>query len=101
MQEALFSSTDAAGNARPAQPPESPERQAERHGAVRMRRADRDQVGMHLCSIDELVAADHQVRVIWDAVGQMDLSAFAQPIETREYTPGRSPNDVAVMVALW
>jgi transposase len=98
MQDALFDSTEAAGNSQPAQPPE---RQAERLGAVRMRRADRAQVGMHLCSIDELVSDDHQVRVIWDAVCQMDLSAFTQPINAREFTPGRSPNDVAVMVALW
>jgi transposase len=66
-----------------------------------MRRADRSQVGMHLCSIDELVADDHQVRVVWDAVSQMDLSAFIQPIVVRQFTPGRSANDVAVMVALW
>jgi len=66
-----------------------------------MRRADRAQVGMHFCSIDELVADDHQVRVIWDAVSQMDLAAFTQPIAAREFTPGRSANDVAVMVALW
>jgi transposase len=31
----------------------------------------------------------------------MDLSAFIQPIVVREFTPGRSANDVAVMVALW
>jgi transposase len=66
-----------------------------------MRKADRAQVGMHFCSIDELVADDHQVRVIWDAVCNMDLSAFMQPIAARQFTTGRSANDVNVMVALW
>jgi transposase len=104
MQEALFCGTDAAMDSEPAQHSQSaqqPERQADRHGAVRMRKADRAQVGMHFCSIDELVADDHQVRVVWDAVSQMDLSAFMQPIAVRQFTPGRSANDVAVMVALW
>jgi transposase len=66
-----------------------------------MRLADRSQVGMQLCSIDELVCADHWVRVIWDAVCQMDLSGFEAPIQTRQYSQGRSPNDVRVMVGLW
>lgn len=66
-----------------------------------MRLADRAQVGMHFCSIDELVAVDHPVRAIWDAVCQMDLSAFVTPIAAREFTEGRPANDVRVMVGLW
>jgi transposase len=98
MQEALFGGMDASGDSPATQPPQRP---SDRLGAVRMRRADRSQVAMHFCSIDELVADDHQVRVIWDAVSRMDLSAFMQPIVVRQFTPGRSANDVAVMVALW
>jgi len=56
---------------------------------------------MHFCSIDELVSADHQVRVVWEAVGQMDLSAFEEAIQSRQFTAGRSANDVRVMVGLW
>lgn len=94
MQDALFGGMDAAG---------IPNQTVEqlRLGAPRMRLADRSQVGMHLCSIDELVAADHQVRTIWDAVRQMDLTGFAAPIKAREFTEGRSANDVRVMVGLW
>jgi transposase len=66
-----------------------------------MRLADRSQVGMQICSLDELVPADHQVRVVWDAVCQMDLSAFVASIQVREFTEGRSANDVRVMVGLW
>jgi transposase len=98
MQEALPGGTDAAAGSQSAQPPQP---QADRLGAVRRRKAARAQVGMHFCSIDELVADDHQVRVVWDAVCQMDLSAFLQPIAARQFTTGRSANDVAVMVALW
>ena len=94
MQDALFSGTDAA-----AIPNQTVEQL--RRGAVRMRLADRSQVGMHLCSIDELVSADHQVRMMWDAVCQMDLSAFTASIKVTEFTEGRPANDVRVMVGLW
>jgi transposase len=99
MQEALFSGMDAARDLTAPDITEStPAQQA---GAVRMRLADRSQVGMHFCSIDELIPADHQVRVIWDAVCQMDLSGFEASIQTREFSQGRSANDVRVMVGLW
>jgi len=92
MQEALFSGMDAATGTPELVPAQ---------GAVRMQYADRSQVGMHFCSIDELVSADHQVRVVWDAVSQMDLSAFEAPIKSRQFSAGRSANDVRVMVGLW
>jgi transposase len=70
-------------------------------GAARVRRADRSQVGLQYCCIDELVPVDHPVRVIWAAVEQMDPSAFEGPIGSREFTAGRPANDVRVMVGLW
>jgi transposase len=94
MQDAIFGGTDAV---------EVPTQTVEqlRRGAARMRLADRSQVEMHVCCIDELVSADHQVRTIWDAVCQMDLSAFVAPIAAREFTEGRPANDVRVMAGLW
>lgn len=96
MQEALFGGMDAA-----AMNPSSTTDQTPAGGPVRMRLADRSQVGMHYCCIDELVPLDHRVRMIWDAVGQMDLSKFEASIESRQFTCGRSANDVRVMVGLW
>lgn len=66
-----------------------------------MRLADRSQIAMQMCSIDELVPVDHQVRIVWDAVCQMNLSAFVTPIQSREFGEGRPANDVRVMVGLW
>jgi len=46
--------------------------------------------GRHItqyCSIDELLQVDHKMRVIWDAVCQMDLSAFIEPIKARQHGP--------------
>ncbi len=96
MQDALFRGTDAASDHRNLQSVEQL-----RRGRPRLRLADRSQVGMHYCSIDELVPVDHQVRVIWDALCQMDLSAFVEPIKAREFVEGRSANDPRVMVGLW
>jgi transposase len=94
MQEAMSGGTDAA-----AKMDQTVEQL--RRGAVRMRLADRSQVEMHFCCIDELVSADHQVRIVWDAVCQMELSAFVAPIAAREFTEGRPAHDVRVMVGLW
>jgi transposase len=94
MQDALLGGMDAAG---------TPKQTVEelRLGQPRLRLADRSQVGMHFCCIDELVAQDPPVRTIWDAVCQMDLSGFIAPIKATEFTEGRSANDVRVMGGLW
>ncbi len=98
MQDALFNGTDAASTSTPSS---NQTMEQDRLGAARMRLADRSQVEMQICSIDELVPLDHQVRIVWDAVCQMDLSRFVAPIKAREFTEGRSANDVRVMVGLW
>jgi transposase len=100
MQDALFGGTDAAQTLHTDQLHSQSVEQL-RRGKPRLRLADRSQVGMHLCSIDELVPVDHKVRVIWDAVCQMDLSGFVEPVRAREFTEGRPANDPRVMVGLW
>jgi hypothetical protein len=72
MQDALFSGMDAPGLGSIS---DQSVLQA-RKGAVSMRLADRSEVAMHFCSIDELVPPDHRVRVIWEAVDEIDLSAL-------------------------
>ena len=99
MQEALLGGRDAASTPNPSG--EQAGSELARSGAARMRLADRSQVQMQMCSLDELVPVDHQVRMVWDAVCQMDLSAFVASIRAREFTEGRSANDVRVMVGLW
>jgi hypothetical protein len=59
MQDALLSGMDITRNSQtPQSEPQSVEQR--RRGKPRLRLADRSQVGMHLCSIDELVAIDQQ-----------------------------------------
>jgi transposase len=56
---------------------------------------------MALRSPDELVAADHPVRVIWQVVASLDLGRFYQAIKAREGHVGRDSTDPRLLVALW
>lgn len=50
---------------------------------------------------DDLVEADHPVRLIWQVVKQLDLSRFFEPIQARAGEPGRNATDPRLLVALW
>jgi len=68
---------------------------------VRVRVPERNQMSMQVACGDELVAADHPVRVIWDVVGRLDLSAFYASIKARDGVVGRDATDPRLLVALW
>jgi transposase len=52
-------------------------------------------------SPDDLVDADHPVRVIWRVVCALDLSKFYEPIKARDGAAGRDATDPRLLVALW
>ena len=52
-------------------------------------------------SLDELVPADHRVRLVWNFVQGLDLSALYPGIEAVEGRPGHAPADPRILVALW
>ena len=58
--------------------------------AVRLREPDRSQVEMIVQSPDELIAQDHEARVIWQVCQAQDWSWFCQPIKAREGVCGRA-----------
>ena len=68
---------------------------------ARLRLPERAQVVMAMQCVDDLVAADHPVRVIWQVVGQLDLGRFHEPIQARVGEVGRNANDPRLMIALW
>jgi transposase len=68
---------------------------------ARLRLADREQVVMAMQSPDDLVDADHPVRVIWQVVCQLDLGRFYAVIKAREGEVGRDTTDPRLLVALW
>jgi transposase len=69
--------------------------------APRLRRPDREQMLMRPCSLDEMIADDHDARLVWQLVETWDLSRFLDAIRARGAMPGRSATDPKLLVALW
>lgn len=81
--------------------PEQERPQAEVRGAPRLRVPERDQIGMQVAALDDLVSEDHPVRAVWAFVEGLDLSALHDAIKAREGQPGHPPASPELMLALW
>src|SRR5690349_5988531 len=68
---------------------------------VRLRVPERQQVVMSMQCTDELVEADHPVRMIWQVVSHLDLSKFYQAIKARPGEVGRDSTDPRLLIGLW
>src|SRR5574341_824410 len=80
----------------PSGPSPAPER-----APVRLRRANREQITPVPAYLDALLPDDHLARLLWQAVEQLDLTAFTAALTVHEGGPGRAAADPAVLVALW
>src|SRR5882724_10140962 len=69
--------------------------------AVRVKTPQRDQVQMHLRSLEEAVREDHPVRNLWRYVCSLDLSLFYEDSQAVEGGVGRSTVDPAILLTLW
>ena len=69
--------------------------------APRLRCAERSQVDPDPRHLDDLIPVDHQARLIWELVGQLDLEPLYQRIKAVEGHPGRPPVDPKILVAVW
>src|SRR2546421_100464 len=69
--------------------------------AVRLKTPQRNQVMMHLQTLDELIREDPPVRNIWRYVESLDLSAFCQDIQAAQGGVGRDAVDPRILLALW
>ena len=67
----------------------------------RYRSPNRDQVELHPCSLEDLIAQDHPVRVVWAFVLGMDLSPLYEGIRAVEGRAGRPAIEPTILVALW
>jgi transposase len=74
-------------------------------GDVRLRRPERMQAAMTVSCPDELVPADHPVRVVWRVACRLDesgaLGPFYAPVRAREGSAGRDATDPKMLLALW
>ena len=68
--------------------PEQERPQGEVRGAPRLRVPERNQIGMQVAALDDLVSEDHPVRAVWAFVEGLDLSALHDVIKAREGQPG-------------
>src|SRR3990172_5030927 len=85
----------------PAENPSPAQAADEYAGVPRLRVPQRDQVEMRWASLDELLETDHPARVVWAAVGGLDLSRWLKPIKAVEGNVGRDTTDPRLLVALW
>jgi transposase len=70
-------------------------------GAPRYQTANRTQVELRPCDLEELLPPGHAARLVWRFVEGLDLSALYGAIRAREGRAGRSPIDPKILVALW
>lgn len=68
---------------------------------IRIRRAERRQVGFELVDLESLVVDNHPVRAVWSFVEGLDLQWFYDRIKARGETPGRPATDPRILLALW
>src|ERR1700722_3778492 len=74
---------------------------AEVQPGVRLRVPERRQMAMVGQCADDLVPAQHAVRMVMALVETLDLSRFSEPIKAREGVAGRDATDPRLLVGLW
>jgi transposase len=70
-------------------------------GRPRFRKAERGQVALRAVSLDDLVAPDHRVRLVWAFVEGLDLSPLHAAVRAVEGHAGHPPADPRILMALW
>jgi transposase len=70
-------------------------------GAVRVQRAERNQVELRPSCLEDLLPEDHRARLLWSAVSRLDLSAFYGEVGSREGSAGRPAIDPKILIVLW
>lgn len=68
---------------------------------LRLRKAQRAQVEMRNCALDDLLPEDHWVRLVWAHIETLDLSRFLKGIRAVEGGRGRDATDPHILLCLW
>jgi transposase len=72
-----------------------------RRCAVRLRVPERRQMGWVAQCPDDLVGADHPVRLVAAVVEKLDVSRFEEAIRARDGVSGRDTTDPRLLIGLW
>lgn len=70
-------------------------------GTLRLRRAVRDQVELRMACLDEMIPADHRVRLVWAFVETLDVSALLGRVKAFHGIKGAAATDPRLLLALW
>ena len=70
-------------------------------GKPRLRYANRNQVEMRTCALDQLLPEQHEARTVWAYVEGLDLTPLLQQIRAVDHGPGASAADPRILIALW
>jgi transposase len=68
---------------------------------VRLKPINREQMVLRAVEVESLVSEDHEVRGIWEFVGQLDLSRYYEEIQAEEGEAGCSAIDPRVLISCW
>jgi transposase len=80
---------------------ESARETEEAKSAVRLRVPERRQMTMVVQCPDDLVPAQHPVRMVMALLETLDLGRFSESIQAREGVAGRDATDPRLLVGLW
>lgn len=69
--------------------------------AARLRLPQRLQGRFDTRSLDQLLPPDHQARVVWDFVEELDLAEFLRDAKALPGKPGQPTTDPRILLALW
>ena len=76
-------------------------RQRTQIGEARFQRAQRRQIMMQMLSLDQMLAEDHTVRLVWAYVDALDLTELYVKIRAVAGGAGRDPIDPQILLSLW
>jgi len=82
----------------PPAPRKTPRQQ---RGRARVQLPQRQQIEIQMLAIDQMLEADHRVRLVWAYAEACDLTELYDRIQAVEHHVGRDPIDPRLLFALW
>jgi transposase/ribosomal protein L5 len=67
----------------------------------RFEQVNREQLIFRSIDVEQLIAAEHPARAIWEFMGRVDLRAFSAGVKAYEGERGRAAYDPRLLVSLW
>jgi len=76
-------------------------KKSEQVGKIKYIDVNRAQLGWEVLDLEQLIAADHPARIIWEVAGKMNLDGFEEKRKSQEGQVGRPCWPPQVLVSVW